>query len=268
MASYESVEAFRKEREALNEIVLKYGKKNIKRFFNLDTQAYTDGALDAKTKEMLGLVASLVLRCDDCILYHIIRCFEEGVADDEIEEVLNIGLVVGGSIVIPHLRRAFKHWEELHMKAGSEKQQLFTLAYERIEKLGKDDFLKNICAILQETVPYYHWVGFYFLDSQNPNELVLGPFVGAPTDHVRIPVGKGICGQAVDTKKTFVVQDVTKETNYLSCSAHVKSEIVVPIFKDFNVVGEIDIDSHDTAPFSDDDREFLEKLCVLIAERI
>lgn len=122
-----------------------------------------------------------------------------------------------------------------------------------------------MCAFLQKNVPYYHWVGFYFLDPQKPDELVLGPFVGAPTDHVRIPVGKGICGQAVAAKAAFIVQDVTKETNYLSCSSHVKSEIVVPIFKDFEIIGEIDIDSHDTAPFSEDDRVFLEKVCAHVA---
>ena len=112
----DGIQEFRLERERLNDIVLKYGKKDIKRFFNLDTNAYKDGALPAKTKELLGLVASLVLRCDDCILYHTIRCFEEGVTDDEFEETMNIGLIVGGSITIPHLRRAFSHWEELKNK--------------------------------------------------------------------------------------------------------------------------------------------------------
>lgn len=107
------VEEFRREREALNEIVLKRGGKNIKRFFAIDTQTYEAGALDRKTKEMLGLAASLVLRCDDCILYHLLRCREEGVTAAEVEEVMNVGLVVGGSIVIPHLRRAFRAWEEM-----------------------------------------------------------------------------------------------------------------------------------------------------------
>ncbi len=116
----DAIQKFRQERERLNEIVLQYGKKDIKRFFNLDTSVYKDGALPAKTKELLGLVASLVLRCDDCILYHTIRCFEEGITDDEFEETMSIGLIVGGSITIPHLRRAFKHWEELQQK-GEEK---------------------------------------------------------------------------------------------------------------------------------------------------
>ena len=107
------ITAFREERERLNEVVLQNGGLEIRRFFNLDTAAYKEGALDTGVKEMIGLAASLVLRCDDCILYHTIRAFEEGVTDEEYREVMNIGLVVGGSIVIPHLRRAFDHWQRL-----------------------------------------------------------------------------------------------------------------------------------------------------------
>src|SRR5947209_20588128 len=99
-----SVEEWELERERLNAVVLDHSDLNVKRFFALDHQAYVDGALPAKTKEMLGLVASLVLRCDDCITYHVIRCNEEGVQHDEMVEAMNVGLVVGGSIVIPHLR--------------------------------------------------------------------------------------------------------------------------------------------------------------------
>lgn len=104
---------FREERERLNKIVLEQGGLTIKRFFNLDTQAYAEGALPVKTKEMLGLVSSLVLRCDDCVLYHLLKCHEEGVTDEEFAEAISIGLVVGGSITIPHIRRAFKAWNEL-----------------------------------------------------------------------------------------------------------------------------------------------------------
>jgi AhpD family alkylhydroperoxidase len=104
---------FQQQREQLNEVVMKHADLTIKRFYGLDSQAYREGALPRKTKEMLGLVASLVLRCDDCIMYHIIRCAEEGVTTDEIVEALGIGLVVGGSITIPHLRRALRAWDEL-----------------------------------------------------------------------------------------------------------------------------------------------------------
>ena len=107
-----SLEEFRKNRERMNEKILAAGNLQIQRFFNLDTRAYEDGALSAKIKELLGLVASLVLRCDDCITYHIVRCAEEGVTDAEFFEAFNVGLVVGGSITIPHLRRAVERLEE------------------------------------------------------------------------------------------------------------------------------------------------------------
>ena len=110
------IKKFQMERERLNRIVMKYGGTNIKRFYSIDSQVYRRGALSAKTKELLGLVASLVLRCDDCVKYHIIRCHEEKVSDHELEEALAIALVVGGSITIPHLRRAFDAWDELKTK--------------------------------------------------------------------------------------------------------------------------------------------------------
>lgn len=108
-----SVEEFRRFREQMNERILEAGNLEIRRFFALDTRTYEAGALDVKTKELLGLVASLVLRCDDCITYHLTRCVEEGVSDDELFETFSVGLVVGGSIVIPHLRRAVATVDEL-----------------------------------------------------------------------------------------------------------------------------------------------------------
>ncbi len=107
------ITVFQEEREELNKLVMKHSKQGIKRFFSLDSQVYREGELPVKVKELLGLVASLVLRCDDCVKYHIIRCFEEKVSDQELEEALSIALIVGGSITIPHLRRAFKAWSEL-----------------------------------------------------------------------------------------------------------------------------------------------------------
>jgi ribonuclease HI len=108
-----SIDDFRKEREQLNEAVLGRDDLNIKRFFGLDGAVYRDGALSAKTKELLGLVASLVLRCDDCVTYHVIQAREAGVSEREFDEVMSIGLVVGGSITIPHVRRAYRAWNEL-----------------------------------------------------------------------------------------------------------------------------------------------------------
>lgn len=107
------VEKFKKERDSLNETVMKYANLNLKRYYSLDDQVYRDNALPAKTKELLGLVASLVLRCDDCILYHLIQCHKNNISDDELEEALTIGLAVGGSITIPHFRRAFRAWDEM-----------------------------------------------------------------------------------------------------------------------------------------------------------
>lgn len=105
---------FREFRERMNTRIFEQKDQVINRFFSLDGQAYKEGALDEKTKEIAGLSASLVLRCDDCIAYHIIRCKEVGVTDAQIWEVLGIGLIVGGSIVIPHLRRAVALLDELN----------------------------------------------------------------------------------------------------------------------------------------------------------
>ena len=108
------LEEFRVFRERMNERIRAANNLNINRFFTLDGKAYEDGALDARTKELAGLSASLVLRCDDCIGYHVIRCKELGVTDEELFEVLNVGLIVGGSIVIPHLRRAVDLLDEIN----------------------------------------------------------------------------------------------------------------------------------------------------------
>lgn len=107
------LETFRRYREKMNERIRAAKNLSINRFFTLDTKAYADGALDARTKEIAGLSASLVLRCDDCIAYHVIRCKELGMSNAELFEVFNVGLIVGGSIVIPHLRRAVDLLDEL-----------------------------------------------------------------------------------------------------------------------------------------------------------
>ena len=132
-------------------------------------------------------------------------------------------------------------------------------------KLDTDGKLRGICKLLRDNVSHYDWVGFYLTDKTRENELMLGPFEGDPTEHVRIPFGRGICGQAAELRKTFIVQDVSKETNYLSCNPNVKSEIVIPIFKNGEIVGELDIDSHTPSPFTDEDREFLEKVCEMVS---
>lgn len=107
------VEEFNAYRQKMNDKMLSEDNLVIKRFFNLDTQSYQEGLLDVKTKEMLGLVSSMVLRCDDCIKYHLGKCYELGLTKGHILEVFQIALMVGGSIVIPHSRRAYEYWEEL-----------------------------------------------------------------------------------------------------------------------------------------------------------
>ncbi|HHO56954.1 MAG TPA: GAF domain-containing protein [Thermoplasmatales archaeon] len=129
---------------------------------------------------------------------------------------------------------------------------------------SRDEKLQKICALLHDNIPHYNWVGFYMVNDDK-RELVLGPFVGEPTEHVRIEFGRGICGQAALTHKTFLVPDVSKESNYLSCSPKVKSEIVVPIMKDGKMMAQLDIDSHQVNAFTYDDETFLQKVCEKIA---
>ena len=151
------------------------------------------------------------------------------------------------------------------------KRNLFNEILVEIEKISKknineEERLKEICILLKEKVEYYDWVGFYVVNPEKEGELILGPFEGEDTEHKSIKFGQGICGQAAETKKIFVVQDVSKETNYLSCSPEVKSEIVLPVFSGEKVVAELDIDSHKINPFSEEDREFLSKVCELVSD--
>ena len=107
------VKDFNDYRAKMNDKILSDNNKIIKRIFNLDTNAFTAGALDVKTKELLGLVASTVLRCDDCVKYHLESCYKEGLSKEEVMETLSIATLIGGTIVIPHLRRAYEYWEVL-----------------------------------------------------------------------------------------------------------------------------------------------------------
>lgn len=145
----------------------------------------------------------------------------------------------------------------------------FTEVFQKIAalvKINPEDLLLRICELLKQEVYHYDWVGFYILD-QEKNELVLGSYVGKPTQHTHIAVGKGICGQVAESGMTMVVQDVTQVENYISCGLDVQSEIVVPVLKDGKFVAELDIDSHSPAPFTPDDSEFLAKVCELLTDR-
>lgn len=130
-----------------------------------------------------------------------------------------------------------------------------------------DQRLLTICEILDREISYFNWTGFYFRDGDK-EQLKLGPYVGAPTDHTIIPFGRGICGQVAVSNETFEVPDVTAADNYLACSLETKAEIVVPIFKDGVNIGQIDIDSHQLDPFTQADRDLLDWLCTEIGKLI
>ena len=125
--------------------------------------------------------------------------------------------------------------------------------------------MEQAVRLLKDAIPYYTWVGVYVLEG---NELVLGPYLGKPSPHTRIPLGNGICGAAATEKATIVVDDVNADPRYLACSLETKSEIVVPIMQDGQVFGEIDIDSDRAAAFGQRDRALLEPIASLLAERL
>ena len=125
--------------------------------------------------------------------------------------------------------------------------------------------MRQAVRLLKDAIPYYTWVGIYLLDG---NELVLGPFLGKPSPHTRIPLGRGICGAAASEKATIVVDDVNADARYLACSIETQSEIVVPIMQGTQVLGEIDIDSDQRAAFGPSDRALLEPVAAMLAERM
>jgi GAF domain-containing protein len=128
-----------------------------------------------------------------------------------------------------------------------------------------DAAMTQAVRLLKDAIPYYSWVGIYLLDGE---ELVLGPYLGKPSPHTRIPLGRGICGAAASEKQTIVVDDVNADSRYLACSIETRSEIVVPIMEDGAVLGEIDIDSDTPAAFGDADRRLLEQVAALLAESL
>lgn len=151
------------------------------------------------------------------------------------------------------------------------KRQLFDFLLGKVGDLvekssGMEETLTAICKLLKDNCAQYDWVGFYLVDQSGKKELILGPFAGEPTEHVRIPFGKGICGQAAAKKETLIIQDVSTETNYLACSPKVKSEAVAPVVKAGNIVGELDIDSHCCSAFTEADEKFLNQVCKTVSK--
>ena len=144
---------------------------------------------------------------------------------------------------------------------------IFTMTFEELQpkvidilhhdNITRDEKLLQLCHLLNDSIDYYDWVGFYFKNGDK-EELILGPYAGEPTDHTVIPFGKGICGQVALSNQNFVVPDVTAQDNYIACSVNVKSEIVVPLFVNGENIGQIDIDSEIRDAFSERDERFLE----------
>ena len=141
------------------------------------------------------------------------------------------------------------------MKLDFLKTQVITLVSNSLT--NRDQKLQAICQILHDEIPAYNWVGFYFANHETKT-LYLGPYVGAETDHNKIPFGKGICGQVAVSNQNFVVLDLAVQDNYIACSTSVKSELVVPLFVDGKNIGQIDIDSETIDAFTDKDIWFLE----------
>lgn len=140
-----------------------------------------------------------------------------------------------------------------------------------VEKIIRRPITRNeklfaLCELLDDEVEVFDWTGFYLVDTGSEQELVLGPYVGNSTEHMRIPFGKGICGQAAEKRKTVVVQDVSEEENYLACSMDVKAEIVVPIINAGRLVGVLDIDSHTGGSITEEHREMLEEIGDIVAD--
>lgn len=131
--------------------------------------------------------------------------------------------------------------------------------------LSVNDRLTKVCELLKENVEYYDWVGFYFKNGDK-DELKLRSFAGEPTDHTIIPFGKGICGQVAVSNQNFLVPDVKAQDNYIACSIYVKAEIVIPLFYKGENIGQIDIDSHTSDPFTEADVELLEYINKKVAE--
>ena len=138
---------------------------------------------------------------------------------------------------------------------------------ENFDTINGIELQKSLVQWLDKEVSYYNWTGFYFMNDEK-QQLEIGPYVGAYTDHTVIPYGRGICGQVAVSGKTFEVPDVHAQDNYLACSLATKSEIVVPIYKGEDLVGQIDIDSHELDPFTQEDHDFLEAVANFVAQRL
>lgn len=276
------IKNFREERNRLNERIL--SKDNnaaiMKRIYGMDTFAYLDRneGLKAKEKEMLGLVTSMVLRCDDCIKYHLENCFQLGVANDEMMDIFGIANVVGGTIVIPHTRRAIEYWELLNTERPSPspfdketKRQVYENLLVSIDSmlLGIENNISKMATIneiLKSNIPYFYWVGFYLAEEKR---LTVGPYQGTH-GCLFIKYGEGVCGRAAAKKQTIIVKDIKKLNEdqnskkgslHITCDPRCKSEIVVPVIdKNDKLIAVFDVDSLHLNAFCEIDKEYLQKI--------
>jgi AhpD family alkylhydroperoxidase len=271
MPGERTFDEFAETRDRLNEIVLKHADTVIKRIYSLDAVAFRDeGALGLAARELVALACSLALRCDDCVAWHLGRCRDLGVDTGRVVEALSTASLVGGTITVPHLRRALALWDEIAPGSRSPDREGVLMELAGISSSGgtPSGILQDACAVIRDRLDGYDWVGFYLADPGGGRLLRLGPFCGEPTEHVAIEFGSGICGQAADTGRTFIIADVRAEDNYLSCSPSVLSEAVVPVRWRGSLVGELDIDSHRASAFAGADRTFLELAAAILAPHV
>jgi len=276
------IREFREDRNRLNERIL--AKDNnaaiMKRVYGLDTFAYMERGvgLSSKQKEILGLATSMVLRCDDCIKYHLEKCFEQGVANDEMMDIFGIANVVGGTIVIPHTRRAIEYWELLNEKrpipspfdnkTKKNKYKEILIILESLLK-GVDNqisVMATLNEVLISNIPYYYWTGFYLADKQ---QLTVGPYQGTH-GCLFIRYGEGVCGRAAVEKKTIIVEDIQKLNEaqssnkghlHITCDPRCHSEIVVPVTNhEDKLIAVFDVDSLHKKAFDEIDQKYLEKI--------
>lgn len=274
------ISEFREERSRLNNRILapENDASIMKRVYALDTFAYNQRptGLGAKEKEMLGLISSMVLRCDDCIKYHLEKCFQLGVANDEMMDIFGIANLVGGTIVIPHTRRAIEYWEillseqpspspfdpETKEKTYSEIVQILDSMLDGITNITSK--MATIIEVLKNSIPYYYWAGFYLMDN---HELVVGPYQGTH-GCLKIKMGEGVCGRSAISKSTIIVDNIevlnneqeSKKGNlHITCDPRCKSEIVIPVFNpDSSLLAVFDVDSLHLNAFCEVDKKNLE----------
>jgi len=274
---------FREERTRLNERILAKENKAaiMKRIYAMDTFAYHERnvGFSPKIKEIMGLVSSMVLRCDDCIKYHLEKCFELGVANDEMMDIFGIANVVGGTIVIPHTRRAIEYWELLNNTrpepspfSKQTKEARYQVVFENLKALLYDvenpiSKMATINEVMKSSIPYFYWVGFYL--NEGNKRLNVGPYQGTH-GCLFIKFGEGVCGRVAATHKTIIVEDLKKVNEqqsqkntilHISCDPRCNSEIVVPVLdKQGKLIAVFDVDSLHTNAFDSIDQKCLEDI--------